>query len=200
MALFMGGCSLFGISTTEEAKFKVIDKEGHFQVRLYEPVMIARVTVKADNFQQAARAAFDPLYKYISGANIRQQKVSMTIPVLTEREPQTIKMTTPVIVAAQDDPKIWEVAFVLPADFTLENTPKPTNPEVVVKWRDDLKVAVVKFSGKLNPKTETEYQQKLEAWIKTQGYTSKGTAIVAAYNPPWTLPMFRRNEVQIPIE
>ena len=40
----------------------------------------------------------------------------------------------------------------------------------------------------------------LEAWIQGNGYKITGAYKVAGYNPPFTIPALRRNEVLIPVE
>jgi len=37
----------------------------------------------------------------------------------------------------------------------------------------------------------------LLAWLETQQITPTGKPELARYNPPWTLPFLRRNEVMV---
>ena len=60
--------------------------------------------------------------------------------------------------------------------------------------------AVLGYSG-FN--TESRVQQRtaeLLAWAKAKNLSPIGAPQLARYDPPWTLPMFRRNEVMVEVE
>ena len=51
--------------------------------------------------------------------------------------------------------------------------------------------------------TESRVQAKtdeLSGWIGQMNLKALGPAQLARYDPPWTLPMFRRNEVMVEVE
>jgi hypothetical protein len=126
----------------------------------------------------------------------------MTAPVLMDESETLTKgteiaMTAPVFMKERSNQQV--MSFVMPADFTIENTPKPTNPNVWVSEAKDYKVVVIQFSGLLsdsNVETQTEI---LNSWIAKNGYTAISEPVNAAYNGPFTIPWFRRNEVLIEI-
>ena len=54
-----------------------------------------------------------------------------------------------------------------------------------------------RFSGFLRDKTAEQQRGRLEAWLKARGMEHEDDWRVAGYNPPWTIPQLRRNEVLV---
>ncbi len=106
-------------------------------------------------------------------------------------------MTAPVFMNDSADTSVMSI--VMPNDFTLETTPKPTNPDVKVSELKDYKVAAIQFSGTLSDSNVDEHTIILSAWITNNGYTAINKPVKAGYNGPFTLPMMRRNEVLIEV-
>ena len=198
-ALALSGCSLFGIHSAREAEFKTLDKQSPYAVRMYQPVMIAEVTVTGKNYEQAANKGFKPLFDYIQGNNTRKRQISMTTPVTSQPQSQNIDMTVPVM-ADKSGQQRWQIRFVLPARYTPDNTPQPSNPAITIRQRPRTKVAVIRFSGSLTPRNARKHIDKLRQWVQKQQFTPAGNPVIAAYNPPWTLPFLRRNEIHIPLK
>ncbi|AEB27886.1 SOUL family heme-binding protein [Francisella hispaniensis] len=197
-ALTLSSCSIIGINDTPQAKYTNIKKDDNFSVRVYAPLTEAQVTVEDSNYKSAINKGFGYLFKYITGANIAKQDIQMTAPVKIEQSSQKIQMTAPVII--KGDSKAWTIAFVLPAEYTLENAPKPTNDKVKLVEKPETKMAVITFSGFLDKDTIDANTTKLETWIKANNYEIVGQPEAAGYNPPWTIPFLRTNEVMIPIK
>lgn len=194
----LSSCSIFGINNVPEAKYKDIKKDNNFSVRLYAPLTEAQVTVEDSNYKSAVNKGFNYLFKYITGANISNQDIQMTAPVKIEQKSQKIQMTAPVMIAENDSS--WTITFVLPAQYTLENAPKPTNDKVKLVEKPETKMAVITFSGFLDKDTIDSNTTKLKTWIKSNNYEIVGQPEAAGYNPPWTIPFMRTNEVMIPIK
>ena len=91
------------------------------------------------------------------------------------------------------------MAFVMPAEYGLETLPEPIDPMVIIKPIASKKVAVLSYSGVLNVERIIEKSQALSAWLATNHYTPLSLARSAAYDPPWTIPALRRNEIHIDI-
>lgn len=204
LSLLASGCSVFGIrSGYEEAAHAVLVDDDDFEVRQYEDALIAR-TVTSGDYDDAGNAAFRRLGGYIFGDNVSKESVAMTTPVFQEpvaaddAKSETIAMTTPVFQEEADGQ--WVQTFVLPREYTLETLPVPTDPNVEITTLPGIKVAVVRYSGFRSPAKLADQTERLRAWMEAQGLTATGDARFAAYDPPWTLPFLRRNEVQIPIE
>ena len=198
--LLQSGCSLVGIRTTEEPNFTVLQQEAHFEVREYAPVVVAETLVD-EPFDEAGNIAFGRLFGYISGKNAAFTEIAMTAPVMALDESRAsgeqISMTAPVI--GEETPRGWRFAFVLPADYTLDGAPRPSNPEVRLNRIPARKVAVLRYSGSWNETAYAENFELLRQWMRQNRLQADSLPRVAAYDPPWTLPFLRRNEVMIDI-
>lgn len=96
--------------------------------------------------------------------------------------------------------KDWRTHFVMHSSYTLKTLPKPNNPAVKLRQVPAKTWAVLSYSG-FN--TEAGIQQRTNesvAWLAEKKIKSTGSPQLARYNPPWTLPMFRRNEIMLEIE
>jgi hypothetical protein len=185
---------------TEEPKYSLIEKDGAFEVRAYDSKLIAEVVLDGE-MSDATSAGFRLLADYIFGNNTaasgRSEKISMTAPVTVEPRSEKIAMTAPV--AIQSEQKGWRVWFVMPSQFSLATLPKPNNPLVVIKPIAAKRYAVVRFSGWVDDEKMQAKVKELSAWLAVKKLTSKGQPELARYNPPWTLPFLRRNEVMLEI-
>jgi hypothetical protein len=170
-----------GIRTTEEAPYKVLTKDGRMEVRQYESLIVAETVVEA-NYERSGNIAFRRLGGYIFGDNQQEQKVAMTAPVLQEPVEGN-----------------WTMTFVMPADHTMQTLPDPTDSNVVLKTEPPRKVASIRYSGVMTEKRMKEQAEALQAWLDEQGYEVVSAPRSAAYDPPWTAPMMRRNEVHIDV-
>jgi hypothetical protein len=92
------------------------------------------------------------------------------------------------------------MSFVMPAEYTLKTLPEPVDTLITIRQVDGKKVATIQFSGYLSDENIKENSIKLQNWINTKGYQALSVPCSAGYDPPWTIPFLRRNEVQIDIE
>jgi effector-binding domain-containing protein len=180
----------------EEAKYNVLREEDGFELREYEPHILAETTVDGE-FEDAGNEAFGRLFKYISGNNKQQQKVAMTSPVGQEPSSQKIAMTSPVGQQKQDGK--WVVSFMMPASFALETTPEPMDPSVSIREVPARLFAAVRFSGFWSEKNYRYNLAKLQDWIANNRLTPIGEPIWARYNSPFMPWFLRRNEILVPI-
>lgn len=195
--VFLTACSIFGISSVDEAGYDVLKDNANIQIRQYKPLLTAQTEVEA-NYETASSKAFQRLFDYISGNNKAQQKIAMTAPVIQEKQAQEIAMTAPVF--QEKSGKIWFMSFVLPADYTLTTAPIPLDSMIVLKEVPSKKVAVLTYTGFLSEHVIEEKANELKNWLTEQGYKSQSTPRSAGFDPPWTLPFLRRNEIHIDIE
>jgi effector-binding domain-containing protein len=180
----------------EEAKYNVLREEDGFEIREYEPHILAETVVEGD-FEEAGNEAFRRLFKYISGNNKQQQKVPMTAPVGQELSSQKIEMTAPVGQQKQDGK--WVVSFMLPATFRIETTPEPKDPKVSIREVPSRCVATVRYSGFWSEKSYRRNLAKLQEWIAKNCLEPVGEPIWARYNPPFMPWFLRRNEILVPV-
>jgi len=196
MFLLMAGNSM----AIEEPKYRVIEQTGAFELRVYDPKIIAEVEVSG-NLKKASNIGFKLIADYIFGNNTSRkdinsnEKISMTAPVTMQATSENISMTAPVTMK-QNDQK-WNMHFVMPSQYTLATLPKPNNSAVKIRQIEGAKYAVIRFSG-LAGKTKTNKKiTELKKWLKSKNIKATDKPELARYNPPWTLPFLRRNEVMI---
>ena len=173
------GWNLIARGGYESAEYKVVESEGKFEVREYPDLMLAATTTKLDS--QGRDGSFMKLFRYISGANENQQKISMT---------------TPVFMDGKDAGSSVQMGFVMPKDVAAQGVPKPTGEQVDVRKRAGGRFAVVRFSGQLNSKSAKESEAKLRGLVADESTQGSGVE-TAGYDPPFTPGPLRRNEVLI---
>lgn len=192
-ALVTGGVFLLSRTTRagyESAEYKVVESDGEFEIREYPDLMLVATKTKID--AQGRDGSFMKLFRYISGANEAEQKISMTTPVFMEND--------------KADSEV-QMGFVMPKEVAVEGVPSPTGPDIDVRKRAGGRFAVIRFPGKLDKKLAKESEAKLRAWMETKGLTaavSEDTESIqtsgveaASYDPPFTPAPLRRNEVLI---
>jgi effector-binding domain-containing protein len=194
LTLIVGSCATVGI---EKVQYDVVEKSSAIEVREYKTYLVAETRVDSD-FKEAGNAAFRRLFNYISGANQFNESIAMTAPVNQKAASEKIAMTAPVTQQASGDQ--YAVSFVMPAKYTLETIPQPTDPAVTVKEIPGYRAAVIRYSGTWSPNRYEQKKAILETYIKENGLLAVGEPIWARYDPPFQLWFLRRNEVVIPIE
>ena len=184
---------------TEEPEYTILNQVDDFELRRYDPQIVAQTWVTGDQ-KQAGNKGFRILADYIFGNNTapsgESSKISMTTPV--KMQPQTgtsakIAMTAPV--AMQENEGKWRVRFVMPSQYTIQTLPKPNNSEVSIIEVPAKTYGVIKFSGLVGEEKVATKTAQLKEWM--QNLNIVGTPEMARYNPPWTLPFMRRNEIMI---
>ena len=213
-ALLLSGAAM----ATEEPKYTVLKQAEDFELRRYESQLVAQTWVSGDQ-DAASRAGFKVLADYIFGNNTapsgESSKISMTAPVAMKFEAkqsatkkngasQKITMTAPVSIKQeqqhqhqqQNDDK-WRVQFTMPSQYSMQTLPKPNNPDITIIEVPPQTYGVIKFSGLAGAEKVAAKTAELQSWMQMQKLTIIGTPELARYNPPWTLPFMRRNEVMI---
>jgi len=183
----------------EEPKYVVLEKTPPFELRSYAPMILAEVQVEGD-LDEASSQGFRLIAAYIFGQNQPNEKISMTTPVVVEEQPAKgakIAMTTPVNI--ESNAGKWTVSFVMPAEYSMESLPKPLNSKVQLRQIPAVKRAVIGFSGFYNENKVAERTLELEEWMKTKNLQAASVPKFARYNPPWTLPFMRRNEIMVDV-
>ena len=117
------------MSNVEQAKYDVIETHGAIELRDYDPMIVAEVSVPGDR-ENAIGDGFRLIADYIFGNNITSQNVSMTAPVI-QQPSDKIAMTAPITQQAGEG--LWAVQFVMPSDYTMQTLPKPNNTDVILK-------------------------------------------------------------------
>ena len=160
------------------APYKVIRTDGKFELRDYPVLVVAETPMRgADN-------AFMRLFHFIGGKNSAQQKNAMTTPVFMNHTAGTNAT----------------MAFVMPEKLGTNGVPQPTEAGVVVKQVPAGRFAVLRFSGGRSEKNSAAALAQLNSWLAQEKITPTGEPVFAYFDPPWTLPWWRRNEVMFRIE
>jgi len=193
-ALFLSGCSVVGVRTAEEAGYKVLRQQDQFEIRNYDGYTVVETRVD-QNFEEAQQIAFRRLFDYISGQNKSERKVSMTAPVVM----QPIEGTELPRFAVKGESG-WTISFVLPREYTLETAPTPKSELLSLRWVAPKRVAVSRFSGAFASSKFLEQAAQLQQWLEREGESPQSAPRLAGFDPPWTLPFLRRNEVQVDLE
>lgn len=203
LAINLAGCSVFGIRTAEELKYDVISKSGDIEVREYQPYIAAVASMKGP-YEEVQGDLFRVLAAYIFGKNTTDSTIAMTAPVQMNPEmkdsSEQIAMTAPVVMQPESE-GIWKMAFSMPSKYTMQNLPKPLDPEVTLVEVPAKKFAVIRFTGSYdNLEKRGDKAEQLSKWLSTQSqYKKLSDPVFAGYDPPFTIPFLRRNEVFIEI-
>jgi len=156
----------------ETPDYKVLAQEGKFEVRDYPAMTVARTAMGDGDFMR--------LFRYISGGNDGEKKIAMTAPVLVQQSGEDHGMS-----------------FVVPREVAAGKVPAPKAAEVTVDTMPAARRAVFTYSGRRTDSNEAEALQKLRAWMRGRNLEQEGEPVFAYYDPPWTLPFLRRNEVML---
>ncbi len=197
-AVAAAACSVVGVRDAPEPPHAVVERLSEtVEVRRYAP----RVAAEARLGEGGGRnAAFGLLFDYISGANRPGEKIAMTAPVATDEGAggEEIAMTAPV--AEDRGPDGYAMRFFLPAAYqSASAAPQPTDPRVSLVEAPEQTVAVRRFSGLRDAETIAENRRALFAALEGSGWRPTGPAESWFYDPPWTLPQARRNEIAVPV-
>jgi effector-binding domain-containing protein len=168
-------------SRVERARYKTVSRERNIEIRDYTPMIVAEVDVSGDR-ENAIRQGFRTLADYIFGNNTAMRPIAMTAPV-----------------TQQGDEESWQMRFMMPARYTTDTLPKPIDPAVTLKHLEARRFAAIRFSGAAQDDSLRRHTKQLEEYIREQGVRPLSPPAFAFYNPPWTLPFLRRNEVLVEI-
>ena len=146
------------------------------EIRAYAPRVMAVTGMDEDS-----DGGFRVLAGYIFGGNAEEEKIAMTAPVQQSM--------------AGDK----EMAFMMPAEYALEDLPQPEDQRVSFREAPAYTAAVIQFSGWASPEKADENWQQLRRFLIAEGINITGEPTLNQYNPPWTLPFLRRNEIIVPV-
>ena len=146
------------------------------EIRAYAPRVMAVTGMDEDT-----DGGFRVLAGYIFGGNAEEEKIAMTAPVQQSMAGEK------------------EMAFMMPAEYTLEDLPAPEDQRVSFREAPAYTAAVIQFSGWASAEKADEKWQQLRGFLISEGIDITGEPTLNQYNPPWTLPFMRRNEIIVPV-
>ncbi len=183
------------VSNVEQPKYLLVQLQGDFEIRDYGPMIVAEAEVSGDQ-KEAINQGFRIIADYIFGNNISKKKVAMTAPVVQQQN-EKIAMTAPV--TQEGSAGQWKVRFIMPDSYTMDTLPKPNNDAVKLIELPGKRYAVVRFSGMAGGASLNDHADELSKFIAENKLNALSEPSFAFFNPPWTLPFLRRNEVMIEV-
>lgn len=197
--LTLSGCSVFGAhGDTETPDYAVVRTlDSGVEIRRYGERLAAETAVAAE--PGARNQAFRRLAGYIFGGNAADRKIAMTTPVATVAAPpgEGERLPAPVATAARGGELVMR--FYLPSAIGRDEAPTPADPGVRLVEVPAETLAVLRFSGRPSDARVTERTDALMAALARAGIEPTGPPVAFFYDPPWTLPPLRRNEVAAPV-
>jgi len=189
--------SVFGKTGVEESSFKLLMRSrGNFQyeVREYGSRFAVETAMNEEN------SAFMTLAKFIGVMGSPENRGDSS-----GSDPVPIAMTAPVVkTSPARESQVMQ--FFLPAKFdSFDKIPKPTSSEVTIKKVPAETGAIHQFSGSFSDEISREKVKRLANQLREDGVEEMSDDFALdnfqwfGYNPPFTLPPFRRNEVWIPL-
>ena len=169
------------MSNVKVPSYQVVNAENNIEVRQYSRMIVAEVQIKGQR-EDAIGDGFRLLADYIFGNNITHKNIAMTAPVQQQKI---------------DD--MWRISFVMPSEYKMNKLPKPISELIRLKEVPAEMFAVITFSGQNSDKNLKKHEEKLIEYIQSQNLLARSEPKYAFYNPPWTLPFMRRNEVMIEV-
>ncbi|KAI4348961.1 hypothetical protein L6164_009620 [Bauhinia variegata] len=199
--------ALMAVPDLETVNFKVLGRGDVYEIREVEPYFVAETTMpgKGGFDFYGASQSFNVLAEYLFGKNKTTERMEMTTPVLTRKDQSEgvkMDMTTPVLTTKEEDQDKWKMSFVMPSKYGA-NLPLPKDSSVRIREVPRKIVAVVAFSGFVTDEDVKQREHKLREALKRDRkfQVKERTSVeVAQYNPPFTLPFQRRNEIALEVE
>jgi hypothetical protein len=166
---------------TEEQPYTVVLKDKAFEIRLYPEATMATIYADVHKYQDLSGPGFRKLAGYIFGGNESKQQIAMTAPVHMDI-----------------NDKVSSMSFVMPAGYTEDNLPKPSDAKVVIHKSAAEYAAAIRFGGYASDQDIKAYSQKLSDLLKEKGITTIGNFRFLGYDPPYKF-LGRRNEIIVSI-
>jgi hypothetical protein len=196
----LAGCSLIGVrSGYEQPSYVLVETlSDQISIRRSKPLLAVETTVNMPDYDEGRGAAFRRLFHYISGANINVQSTILTDTSESLRTSEKISMTAPVETSRNGASGI-RMRFFLPAELTLETAPQPTDRRLQLVEVPGQLQAVLRFSGFASEDEVAKNTQTLVSALRKSSWSATSRPLTHIYDPPWTIPFLRRNEIVIPI-
>lgn len=186
--------SLYIVSGVEEARYAVTGRPAGYELRRYEPSIVAQTAMPT---MGDTGTAFRAIAGYIFGGNEKQEAIAMTAPVVMNAPPvsEKIAMTAPVVMGA------GTMSFVMPGKYkSLADLPKPKDARVFLVEVPGRTVAALRFGWYATPARFAAKAGELERLLVRDGLKAISKPYLAGYNPPFSVPFMMRHDVLIEVE
>ncbi len=173
------GDYMFGLHLFETAQYKIIKKfENRIQLRHYPTLYMATTTVKQND---KLTSGFNNVFDYISGNNIKKEKISMTTPVVTTLN-ETMQTTQ----------------FLVPSKYG-STPPTPTSNTVQITTIDEGEYLSIRFTGVWDKTIFHKKEKLLREFAKNNNFQLVSSPFILRYNPPITPSFLRKNEIMFKV-
>lgn len=189
--------SWVSVRNIEKPTYTVIESNDVYEVRAYEPMLIAKATVEGTR-DEATNEGFRLIADFIFGNNTVNEGIAMTVPV-SSKESEPIAMTAPVT-SAETEAGVYTIAFVMPSKYTLETLPKPNNSQVEIEEVSSKNYAVISFSGYAREAQVEEMKTKLFEALEQADLSFDESYTLSQYTPPWSPWFMRHNEIWVELK
>jgi hypothetical protein len=167
--------------------YKVVETCEPYEIREYPGYMVASTTMEdAEDLAMTGGAGFNTLATYLFGGNDQAKPMSMTTPVTTTSS--------------------GDMRFYLSGGATADLLPQPLeNAGVLLEEIPPARLAVRTFTGFVTDGEIARQKDTLLSNLELDGVeldVAHGASVphlIFQYNPPYTLPMVRRNEIAVPV-
>lgn len=191
--------SFWIVSGIETPVYTVSKSALGYELRQYEPYIVAEAEVPAEGLRDGLNSGFMIVADYIFGNNETETKLAMTAPVISDnRSGQEIAMTAPVLSETSNSRRT--VSFVMPHTYTLETLPKPRDERVSLHTVAGRTLAVSTFYGWATEARLSAAEGALLSALERDELVVVGTPIYAGYNPPFSFPLMQRHEVMVEVK
>jgi len=177
---------------TEKPQYRVEGPTGPIELRAYDPMILAQATVRGGR-RQAINDGFRLIAGYIFGGNADRTRIAMTAPV---QQAPGGPAEGPI---RDGESRAWTVSFVMPRAWTINTLPAPVDKRVVLTPLPAKRFVVSRFSGLAGAAKIERKSRELIAYASAHHMATVGQPLMAFYNPPWTLPLLRRNEILLEV-
>ena len=166
------------MAQTEKQKYSVLHKDGEFEIRRYEPAIMASVEMPG-SYSSMSSTGFRELAGYIFGGNDEQMKIAMTAPVHVSTADSTSTMS-----------------FVMPSNYHIEELPEPESQKIRLHETGMAVTASISFGGYANDKIILKKTEELRELLRSRGIHYKDDFPFLGYNPPYRI-INRHNEIVV---
>jgi hypothetical protein len=170
---------------TERQKFSIVTNFKDFELRKYEPCVLAEVIMTSD-YSSATSGAFRHLFNYISKGNSSSQSIAMTAPVIAATDKGS-------------NSENWQISFVMPAGSNLNDLPLPLDARVSMKEKSSEDCAALNFRGRANESLALKMEAKLREAAKREGIALSKEVRICRFDPPFKPGFMQYNEIVIPL-
>jgi hypothetical protein len=171
---------------TQRQEYQVLRRYKDFEIREYQPCVLAEVRVSAE-YSQATSAAFGRLFQYISKGNKSAEKIAMTAPVIAATRDQA---------TSADE---WFVSFVMPSGSVFGRLPHPNDPQVKLRELDAEVCVALSFRGRADKAVSDQKTRELRTAAAKENISMSDETRICRFDPPFKPGFMHYNEIVIPI-